>query len=141
MKILVLTSMFPDDMKKTYEDFIKLNEQNDSPFHVLSPISLIDELKDAYYKTIAVALHITSIVLEHKSPNHPLVYIGPALKDVTYDKVYSINRDVIKRQESFIESLAEQTTFKETLDRFYKIDESEKDFRNIEEFFFFLKEV
>lgn len=134
-KILVLTSMFPEEMKKTYNDFIKINDKEGSPFRVLSPISLTNELENKYFQTVAIALQITTLILEYQDPKHPLVYIGPATKGIKYNEIYTIDKEAIQRQEKFIDSLAIEANLKETFDSFYKTEEATEDFKNIQEVF------
>lgn len=139
-KYLILGSMFSRDLKKTYFDFVKLNEAEGEPFAVLSPASMIGEEGDGYVQIVATAINMRSLVDDVAEYDRPIIYIGPALKEIEFDKIFTIKKATVMAQEKMILALTEGTEVNDILMKFIMSSESEADYKSVEEVFTRIKE-
>ena len=140
-KYLILGSMFSNDLKETYFELANLNEKEGSPFAILSPISMVGDEGDKYIQIIASAINMRSLVDDAAEYGKPIIYLGPALKDIKFDKVFTIKKATVMAQEKMILALTSGTEVNDILMKFIMSSESEADYKTVEEVFTHIKET
>lgn len=138
-KYLILSNMFSRDLKTAYFDLAKLNESVGSPFAIISPVSIVSQEKDAYIQLIAAAVNIDKIVNEIE--DKPVIYLGPSTKNISFDKIFTLQRGIVSTQEKTILSLVEGLPIEEVFLNFYFAEDSEMNFNSMEEAFNYIKEL
>lgn len=140
-KYLVLASMFSNDLKKTYFDLVRLNEKEKNPFIILSPASMIGDEKDQFIQIIATAINMRNLIDEAASDGRPIIYLGPAIKEIQFDKVFTVQKAITMAQEKMVLALVEGSEAQEILMKFYLTEDSEANFKTVEEVFNHIKEI
>ena len=140
-KYLILGSMFSNDLKETYFELANLNEKEGNPFAILSPISMVGDEGDKYIQIIASAINMRSLVDDAAEYGKPIIYLGPALKDIKFDKVFTIKKATVMAQEKMILALTSGTEVNDILMKFIMSSESEADYKTVEEVFTHIKET
>lgn len=138
-KYLILGSMFSNDLKETYFELVRLNEEALNPFVILSPASMIGEEKDKYIQIIATAINMRNLIDELEY-DRPVIYLGPAVKEIQFDKIFTIQKAVVMAQEKMILALVEGSDAEEFLMKFYLSSDTDDNFKTVEEVFKYIKE-
>lgn len=136
---LILTSMFSNDREAACQDFLSINQENGKPFYILTPANGFNQ---GVMRTVSIALHIDELMEEFQKDDKPLVYIGPAKKALQFEEIIVFDKEALERQEKFLYSFIEEDIeLINLMNKFYSVNQATKEFENIEEVFFFLKEV
>lgn len=141
-KYLVLASMFSNDLKETYFKLVKLNEESGHKFVILSPISMVQEEKDNFIQIIATAINMRNLIDEAaKESDKPIIYLGPAIKDIEFNEIFTIQKAVTMSQERMVLALVKDSEAEEILMKFYLSEDSSANFKTVEEVFKHIKEI
>jgi hypothetical protein len=135
MKILILGNYFYGDFWQQYrylQDNIDRNRYN-----YYSPADMIKKnnttkVEDSIFflQLISIIPHVKDVfdTLRHLNNKHT-IYFGPAIKDITFDKIYVVEKNIISTQESFFHTLLKDMEYQDV----YLSHNAHESFNSIEE--------